>query len=783
MADTKPDYSKPKKRPFYLALGGDRKRVVRIVAKDVEEAKRLSDKIDPRTATLVALDEQGNLLRRGDDAVMEMTNGQRMLVGQGYSTADPDRIAQFASGMSTADLSKQMMQQSLLKEEPAGALGSVMLSAAGFGLGSWADELVDKVFGGNTKAYIDAMRTAMEDQRPLQTFLVQAGVGMTEAGAILKQFPQLAKVFGGDEAVSGLVNVMKAGGTGALSASIPAAIQAAGDAPEGQRGSDALKAGVTGLVTGGIVGAAAPSVSAGASRVMEAIKKSEVGQLAAQLGISRTAAIVIKNAFNEGGNIQTAMDNIKKAGDAGMLADAGIAARALADAVSQAGGEPAETVARNIQDRAAQTSANLQSTLMDTVGSPLIGPKAAVEKIAKRTEKARTEAYRIAYNTPIDYSTGGAGEAILEAVSRIDDDLLRQAVKKANARMRADGIKNQQVRIKLDDDGNVIDVSEDLNVMQLDYLKRGLQNLAEDNRDRDTLQLNSDGQLFADLARQLRQAMSSGIVDADGNRVYDAAVQLGGDKIAEQNAFKLGRDLLKPKTKLEDVFQTLGEDPSEAQSEALKMGMAQHIREILDDVKAVPSDPNIEARQLDAFYRLTSSESARNKIRQVLGGDAAMFLKQIDEVAQTALVRAQIGGNSATAIRQSIQKGVEDQTGLGPASMLLRGEPLAASREIVKGLTGMTDQFTEKRRQAIYNDIAKALTQVRSRDAREALAILRRVQLGREASQEERDFLANRIAYYMGSATQKQTEQQALEATGQTPVTGMPRTGLGLLVQ
>lgn len=783
MADTKPDYSKPKKRPFYIALGGDRSKVVRIVAETQDEALRLSDKVDPRTATLVALDENGQLIRRGDDAVMEMTNGQRMLVGQGYSTPDPDRIAQFTAGMSTDDLSKQMMQQSLLQEEPAGALGSVMLSATGFGLGSWADELVDKVFGGNTKAYIDAMRTAMEDQRPLQTFLVQAGVGMTEAGAILKQFPQLAKVFGGDEAVSGLINTAKAGGVGALSAGIPASIQAAGDAPTGQRLEDAGTAGITGLVTGGIVGAAAPSVSAGAGRVMEAIKKSEVGALAAQLGISRTAAIVIKNAFNEGGNIQTAMDNIKKAGDTGMLADAGIAARALADAVSQAGGEPAETVARNIQDRASQTSANLQSTLMDTIGTPLTGPKAAVEQIRKRTQGARTDAYNVAYNTPIDYSTGGAGERIMSVVSRIDKKTLNSAIEEANADMLADGVTNRQIRISVDDNGNITNVAEDLNVQQLDYLKRALQTLAENTRDSVTYKMTTQGRRYSNLARDLRQAMGEGIVDADGNRVYDAAVRLGGNTIQEENAFLLGRDLLKPKTDIEDVFETLGENPSQAQTDALKMGMAQYIRKVLNDVKAVPSDPDMEARQLDAFYRLTSSENAREKIRQVLGGDAAAFLKQIDEVAQTALVRAQIGGNSATAIRQSIQGGVEAQTGLGPASMLLRGEPLAASREIVKGLTGMTDEFTEKRRQAVYNDIAKALTQVGSRDAREALSILRRVQLGREASQEERDFLANRIAYYMGSATQKQTEQQALEATGQTPVTGVPRTGLGLLVQ
>ena len=779
MADTKADYSKPKKRPFYIALGGDRKRVVRIVAKDQDEALRLSDKIDPRTATLVALDEQGQLLRRGDDAVMEMTNGQRMLVGQGYSTPDPDRIAQFASGMSTDQLIRQTSQEGMIAENPFTARVAAAQQAMGFGLGSFVDEMM----GGDYERFSKALTQAMNDQRPLETFLLQAGVGAKQAANVLKSYPELAKVFGRDPSLSGLANTVRSTIAGTTGAAIPAGIQAAGEAESGQRVQEGILTGGVAGLTGGAVSAATPSIAAGAGRVMDMIKKSEIAQIAAQLGISQSAAAVIKNAFNEGGNIQTAMDNIDRAGEVGMLADAGIAARALADAVSQAGGEPAEIVAKNIQDRAAQTTSNLQSTLMDTIGTPLTGPKAAVEQINKRTKTQREAAYKAAYNTPIDYSTGGTGERILDVVSRIDEDILKAAVKKANARMKADGIKNRQLRITVDDNGNITNVGEDLNVMQLDYLKRGLQNLAEETRDPMTYEMKGDGELYAYLARQLRQAMGDAIVDVDGNRVYDAAVKLGGDNIAEKNAFRLGRDLLNPKTNIEDVFETLGEDPSQAQIDALKMGMAQYIRKTLGDVKAVPSDPDLEARQLDAFYRLTSSENAREKIREVLGADAGAFLKQIDEVAQTALVRAQIGGNSATAIRQSIQQGVEAQTGLGPASTLLRGEPLAASRKIVQEITGVTDEFTEKRRQAIYADVAKALTDVGSRDAKEALAILKRVQLGREASQEERDFLANRIAYYMGSAVQKPTEQQALEAAGQRPVSGLPRMGAGLLVQ
>ena len=521
MADTKSDYRKTKKSPFYIALGGDRKRVVRIVAEDKDEALRLSDKVDPRTATLVALDENGQLLRRGDDAVMEMTNGQRMLVGQGYSTADPDRISQFASGMSTDQLIRQTSQEGMIAENPLTARVAAAQQAMGFGLGSFVDE----VMGGDYERFSKALTQAMNDQRPLETFLLQAGVGMKQASNVLKSYPQLAKVFGRDVNKSMLSNTVRSGIAGATGAGVPAAIQAAGEAPSGERLEDAIITGGLATATGGLVSAATPSISAGAGRVMDMIKKSELAQIATQLGISRSAAAVIKNAFNQGGNIQTALDNISKAGEVGMLADAGIAARALADAVSQAGGEPAETVARNIQDRAAQTSTNLQSTLMDTVGTPLTGPKAAVDQIRKRTEADRSSAYTKAYNTPIDYSTGGAGERIMSVVKRIDKKTLSNAIEEANADMLADGVTNRQIRISVDDNGNITNVAEDLNVQQLDYLKRALQTLAENTRDSVTYKMSTQGRRYSNLARDLRQAMGEGIVDADGNRVYDEEVR------------------------------------------------------------------------------------------------------------------------------------------------------------------------------------------------------------------------------------------------------------------
>lgn len=783
MAEQDTFYGKKKKRPFYFRLQGTDK-IVRVTATSQAEADKLADKIDPKTAAVVATGADGKPLARGSDAVMQRPDGTQYLVGEGYSGTDPKRIKAFAEGMSTEQMITDVQQQALLQENPNLARAVVGQQAMGFGTGAYADEVVQKLFGGDYKRYSDALRKAQTAQKPLETFLIQAGVGMYDASRALKAFPELAKMFGRDPSMGRLPNVIRAGVAGATGAGIPAGIQASGEAESGQRLTEGLKTGGIAAATGTAVATGLPFAAEGANRLGEFIKASELKAIQSALGISRSAAMVIKSAFAQGGDINTAIQNIQRAGDNGMLADAGIAARALADAAAQAGPEPAQTVSTNIGRRAEAVKGQLEQTLLETLGDPLIGPQAAVKAIRDRTQDLRNDAYSRAYNTPIDYSTGGAGERIMSVIDRIDKKTLTAAIEEANADMLADGVQNMQIRVRLDANGNVTDITNDMNVQQLDYVKRALQTLAENNRDAVTYKFSPQGRRYSRLASDLRRELGEGIVDPDtGARVYDEAVTLGGNTIAEENAFRMGQDLLRPQTKIEDVMETLGDDPSEAQLEALRMGMSQYVRNILQDVRAVPSDPDLEARQLDAFYRLTSSGSAREKIAAVMGDMTDDFLRQIDEVGQAAITRAGLSRNTATAIRQSTQKGIEEMTSAGPATALLRGQPLEATRKIVSELTGFTDEFSENQRMAIYNDIAKALTEVGTDDAIRALNVMRQVQMGRKVSQEARDYAYNRAMYYLGAGVQKPTEQQVMEATGQRPESGLPMMGVGLLTQ
>jgi hypothetical protein len=211
------------------------------------------------------------------------------------------------------------------------------------------------------------------------------------------------------------------------------------------------------------------------------------------------------------------------------------------------------------------------------------------------------------------------------------------------------------------------------------------------------------------------------------------------------------------------------------------MGLQSMIRKSLDDVKILPSDTDIASRQLAQFMKSTGSANAIRKIRAVMGDEADAIIKQIEQVQTAASTRASQAVNTKTQIRSSTQRMVDDLTAAGPVRTFLEGKPLEATQQLTQELTGFTKEFSERQRQSIFNEIAEALTRRGSDDATEVLEVLSRVQRGLEVSNEDRQFAATRLAFYLQGANQKTTEQQISEAAGRKEETNFPRYGLGLL--
>lgn len=699
------------------------------------------------TAAAQRLAQMAKAAKPSENVVMNTKDGGRVVrgadgrlsfVSPSYATSDPDQISRIMEGAKGADVSRSGMQQSIISQAPVTARAVKAMEGVPF-VGSYVDEAAGAVAGPSARSGVRALSQAMEEHRPGQSLALGLGGGLLGTAATVAAAP--AAVVGGlvpSTTARILPSVARAAGAGGLLGATEGAIYGAGQGEGAGRAETALTGGAIGGLLGGALGGATPLVAAGAENVAGMFRRSDVAKISADLGISREAATVIKNTLDQGGDIAAARAAIQKAGSEGMLADAGYAAQALLDASAASGGRAGQIARDAVEARMTRTGEALDTTLDAALGPAPLGPRTAVNAIAERTAPARDVAYTAAYQFPIDYAAP-QGRKIEEVLGRVAPDDLIAGIVEANKEMRSRGMVNQQIMAVLDADNNVDFLREMPNVQQLDEIKKALQKIAYDNTD-DFGRLTGTGKRYARLAGELRDAVADAVPD------YGAAVSIGGDKLAEERAFMLGRDLLSAKTEIEDIGFELGKKPSSAQVDAAKSGLRSYVAKTLGDVRAVPSDMNMDARQVVKAVTDMSSDNARAKIRALMGAEADALLKQIDEAAQSAVVRTAMATNSKTAVRGNIRQSVDEMTTPGILGQAMAGDPINTSKALIQAITGQTKEFTERQRQKIFEDIARALTEKRGSTAMAALDYMEKAMQGQPLTAAQNEFLARQIA-------------------------------------
>jgi len=683
------------------------------------------------------------IAQTGDKGRVLEQNGTRFFVSPGFSTSDPDRISQILQGANAGELSRRSFDEQAIAAAPIAARATKFVEGVPFA-GTFVDEALGAVLGPEAKAGIRAQSGAMDRQRPGQSIAAGLGGGVAgtiaAAGALPARATQaigaaLPSIAQSLRTVPGLLT---AGGIGGATGALEGAVAGAGMGTDPESRARMASTGATiGGVAGGTLGAAAPLLTKAADNVVSLFRRSDVSSISRDLGISQNAAKVIKNTFDQGGDMAQAQANLQRAGSEAMIADAGEAAQALLDAAAASGGTASQTVRGAIDARASRTASALDQTLDQTLGKPPVGPQTAVSDIARRTAPQRAEAYEKAFDNIIDYASP-EGEAVTDALSRISPKVLNDAIEEANEQLLASGQSASRIRASLNKAGDVV-LSDNPTVRQLNEIKIALGSLAEDAK----------GDLGAATTKSRRfGALASGLRDAIGGAApdYNRAVQLGGDAIGERNAFELGASLLKPQTRIEDVANLLGDSPSLAQIEAAKSGLRDTINKTLGDVRAIASDPNMDARQLRQALNVLGSDNAKAKARELLGREADALFSQIAEAEQSLLVRSATARGSQTAARQAQQRTVEDITSPGLLGTAMRGEPIDASKRLVQAVTGQTDEFSAEQRQRIFGDIARALTEARGDDARKALTSIDRAISGQALTDAQTNQIAKALA-------------------------------------
>ena len=384
-----------------------------------------------------------------------------------------------------------------------------------------------------------------------------------------------------------------------------------------------------------------------------------------------------------------------------MLADLGAGSKQALDTAIIKSSMAANIANQNVGGRAAAQNAKLGAVLDSTLGSPS-GVRSLGRKISEDTAEGRHGAYTAAYDTAINWAAP-TGRKIEEVLSRIDADTKVKAFKQANARMLADGKKNEQIMYSLDEATGIITTTNPPNTIQLDYTKRALDTMGRESLD--TMgNIKGDGIMWSGLARDLRNAVKEAVP------AYGTALKLGKDKIEQDQALKLGGKLLN-KNVTREMVEDMTDGMSDDSRRAIMAGFRSSLDERLANVKAVMSDPNIDQRQARDLLLTLSSEATRDKITMIGGKEAAKTLfKQLDESMPAFELKAAVARGSDTGRRNIANRAAEELEKGGVQEQFRQGNFGDTLRKMWSAVAERTPTQKQLISDELYMNIAKALT-------------------------------------------------------------------------
>lgn len=531
--------------------------------------------------------------------------------------------------------------------------------------------------------------------------------------------------------------------TAEVAGAIPTAALASPATLTGNLGARSAQAAAIGGAQGTVFG-----IGAGENSIKDRLKTGiETGALGAGVGAAApTLGNIVRNVFNRFGGTAAAAkqagtsrksfellrgvvdaDNpspqrLAGLGDDARLTDIGPTASGLTDYLGQRPG-PSQSVVRNaVNSRVSDASGRVTAALDDTLGAPQ-GIRATGRQIAQSTAKARGDAYDKAFAQPIDYASQ-KGRDIEAVLGRVSSRTMREAVEEANEQMLEAGVKNQQVKINIADDGSI--VFEELpNLEQLDALKKGLDAIGRENVDKFGRPTTAGGRAKR-LATDLRDALGRAVPD------YLDALKQGGDKLARDEGLDIGTKLLSARATREEIAEFVarrsvkGSLPIEVR-DAVRTGLRAQIDDTLANVKRTITEGNTDAREAIKAIKDLSSRANREKVAAVLGKrESGKLFRELDRSAVAFEGQAAVAQNSKTQGRKLFDQAFGE--GGGVSENLLDIRPAAALREASRAVRGRG-----RRADARAEELARLLMERRGAEAVRLLGLLQQPVPGNNA--------------------------------------------------
>ena len=464
-----------------------------------------------------------------------------------------------------------------------------------------------------------------------------------------------------------------------------------GEGGADQRALSGVYGGLTGALLGGAFPAIAEVGKAAWRGGADALRGSQIGKQAGEaLGVSPQTARVVGDLVGTD-DISAMRGALASAGPDAMLADA---SPSLGMALNSAMRSPvpgARTAFDRIEGRAGQSS----DDLLNAIGraKPV---QETMEGIRTGSAAARKAAYDTAYAKPIDYASDAGAVLLDEIVPRLPG----KAVTYANELMRLNGEKSGQIMATIADDGSVTFKTLP-DVRQWDYIKQALNQLAESGDGAGALGGQTRmGAAYEGLAKSVRDSVAELVPE------YKTALGVASDAISERNAVKFGSEILSPKTTTYDALKAIG-DASPAEIAAMKDGVRGQLDEVIGNVRAVPSDQNIDARQAVAAFKDLTSANAQKKMEALFAGDWPAIKEQLDRAGAALGLRARTSSNSDTFGRTVADRAINEAVDPGA---LRSGKPMEAVKSFIGSLTGASPAAVARMRDEVKGELADLLT-------------------------------------------------------------------------
>ena len=700
--------------------------------------EQVTEEVTEETKPITEWKKEDSIIAEWGDGkfIVELPNGKYNFLDQnaGVSTTDPEMIklamdeyaavsqGQEYDGMTTGDRSKLNYYEDIVSQDTFLARGGVFQSGYLF-VGEGIDEAYE--IAGNSMGKDGAQIRkdynlrikAFKETRPKEYMAWKA------AGAIYSTLPAMISLpttmYTWMASLPIVPGVLMGSITSGTFQAAEGAVSGWLASEEGRRGEDGIQRGINqgifGLALGGIIPVAPKFLAWGWHKTREGILKSPIKQIAKAFNISKGAATLLqKTIMSSGEDLSVILKKMRlQGGTQAMVADATEATKTLVDMIAASGNEAAEIISRNILKRTQTAAATLEKSLDTNIAKlpdmPNSPPgvvikqdaKTVAENLAIKSAPARTKAYTKAYNTKVDYNSD-AGKKVLEVLNRTPDTLKTAAVKEANDILQMEGKEVGQMTLVVGKDGLLKFVNQP-NMMQLDYIKRALSELAYD-----PLKVTGLSKAAGNMRFQLTDALKK------LNPAYQKALKLGQEKITRENAIDIGEDALKNSTSVAQLSKQLNDKNIGAEERKMvAMGLRASLDRIMGNVKAtanIGADVQAMKKLLGEF----SSTNARKKLRLLIPDEKEYkaIIQQLDKSHAAISLQNAVNINSKTYTRTAINDEVKEVVEGGVVKTLSRGEPTLAVAKLVNKILKVKE-ITDKDRAVIMKELALVMVEKR----------------------------------------------------------------------